>query len=554
MALTKLQRQRSWRATLEKDPKRLARVRKNKAKASRKHAAKVRAHKLTTRLNQSPPKIAKYKPCNDVKELAKWARTYLVIPPGHPNSGQPLEIPKFALKFLKKALKRRESLLSVARKNAKSAIIAVYLLARLAPTSPFNQPGYRAGVVSVTAQKAGELWLQMRDLTLAAQDNAIREDMKFLQSGPRRVESSTGRVEFLSADKSSGHASGFDDAIIDEIGLLEERNRALVQGMRTAVLAKNGRTISISIWGFGPYCRELELRAKNDKQTYVKVYRAPKKCELDDPAAIRAANPAIADGVLTLKAILHQAQIATTAAAEEASYRALNLNQPGYGDSQETLLTVTEFNGALRQGLPQRDGPYFLGIDRGESDSLSACFAYWPETGRAEYRAIIGGKLTIQQREKRDGLPYRNAIAVGECWHDAAAVPDFQDFLSRCLGEWGQPRKVALDSYRKQDTGETLEKAGIPNDKTDWVISGPKGMDQDIRAARRLFRLGDVRLIEPSSLLAHNVAVSVIERTKFGNLIMTKLGKHSRIDICSAMILSIGLADREPMQAPLKVY
>ena len=40
-----------------------------------------------------------------------------------------------------------------------------------------------------------------------------------------------GRVDILSADKSAGHASGYDDSLIDEIGLLAERDRDLVSGM-----------------------------------------------------------------------------------------------------------------------------------------------------------------------------------------------------------------------------------------------------------------------------------------------------------------------------------
>ena len=36
------------------------------------------------------------------------------------------------------------------------------------------------------------------------------------------------RGDFLAADKSTGHAVGADLALVDELGLLEERNRGLV--------------------------------------------------------------------------------------------------------------------------------------------------------------------------------------------------------------------------------------------------------------------------------------------------------------------------------------
>ena len=63
--------------------------------------------------------------------LAEWARTTLKVPPGHPAAGEPLELPEFGIRFLADAMGANESLLSVARKNAKSAVIAVYLLWQL---------------------------------------------------------------------------------------------------------------------------------------------------------------------------------------------------------------------------------------------------------------------------------------------------------------------------------------------------------------------------------------------------------------------------------------
>ena len=68
-------------------------------------------------------------------------------------------------------------------------------------------------------------------------------------------ESPTGTVDILSADKSAGHASGFDDALIDELGLLGERDRALVNGLRTSTSAKDGRFLAISIMGDAPFTR-----------------------------------------------------------------------------------------------------------------------------------------------------------------------------------------------------------------------------------------------------------------------------------------------------------
>ena len=93
---------------------------------------------------------AKAAPCPDwpddpARALAEWSAATLKVPPGHPLAGEPMALPEFGRLFFEGALRPEvsEALLCVGRKNAKSAIVAVYLLARLA--GPLRTAGYRAG-------------------------------------------------------------------------------------------------------------------------------------------------------------------------------------------------------------------------------------------------------------------------------------------------------------------------------------------------------------------------------------------------------------------------
>ena len=91
---------------------------------------RVRKHRAAKKVTTAPSSAPLPEPA-DADSLAEWSRENLVIPPGHPLAGQPLELPPYGVDFLRDALTVPESLLSIARKNAKSAIIAVYLLGRL---------------------------------------------------------------------------------------------------------------------------------------------------------------------------------------------------------------------------------------------------------------------------------------------------------------------------------------------------------------------------------------------------------------------------------------
>lgn len=104
--------------------------------------------------------------------VASWSESELVVPPGHPKAGEPFRLPEYGVRFLSEALVSREALLCVGRKNAKSAIIAVLLLAYLA--GPLRSMGWRAGVCSVTKDKAGELRKQAKGIAEAVRPGSCQ--------------------------------------------------------------------------------------------------------------------------------------------------------------------------------------------------------------------------------------------------------------------------------------------------------------------------------------------------------------------------------------------
>ena len=78
----------------------------------------------------------------------------------------------------------------------------------------------------------------------------------------------------LAADASAGHSSGYDLALVDEIGLLKERDRSLISGLRSSVSAKGGKFVSLSVRGSGPFIPEI-LKRRGDPALRVHLYEAP---------------------------------------------------------------------------------------------------------------------------------------------------------------------------------------------------------------------------------------------------------------------------------------
>ena len=168
----------------------------------------------------------------DTGIFAQWAEGLTI--PTSLLTGRKFQLHDFQRQFLSNAMADgiRESALCIARKNGKTALIALLLLSHL--VGPFNRRNWRAICVSLTGQLAGELRIQMTEIAeanglLTPQDGGKADRLVFRQSPlPGFATGDEGaRVDFLNADKSSGHAVGADLVVFDESGLLTERKRQL---------------------------------------------------------------------------------------------------------------------------------------------------------------------------------------------------------------------------------------------------------------------------------------------------------------------------------------
>ena len=225
-------------------------------------------------------------PADPGAALCEWARGALIVPPGHPKAGERFELPPYLAAFFADALAvdTHEAALIIARKNAKSAGVAALLLAYL--VGPLRREGWRCGVASLSREKAGELRSQVEAIASASG----LEGVQFWKRGAPSITTEGGSIDVLSADRNAGAASSYDLAIVDELGLLGEKDRPLVNSMRSSVSAKRGKFLSLSVWGDGPFCGEI-VKRRDDPGVAVHLFQPSPDCALDSEAAWHAANP-----------------------------------------------------------------------------------------------------------------------------------------------------------------------------------------------------------------------------------------------------------------------
>ena len=499
-----------------------------------------RARKAAERVHQiggGPVAVAVVDHGDPVAVLAAWAAETLIVPPGHPRAGEPMALPDFAVAWLRASWDAHESALSTARKNAKSAIAAVLALGYL--VGPLRRPGWRGAVASLDKGKAGELRRQVAEI---AQASGL--DVKVRRSPyPGAIESSTGSLDTLSADRTAGHASGYDLVIVDETGLFPLRSRELLAGLRSSVSARGGRVRHISIRGDSPLFREIL-----ENPTVVShAYSAPDKCALDDEAAWRAANP----GLGTIKSVAYmREEVARVAgvASDEPSFRALDLNL-AIAPTREMVCTPSDLEACFVDVAEYR-GRVFVGVDIGEASSGTAAVAYWPDTGALRTWLAFGDVPDLAARARRDGADYGEMARRGELRTYHGRTVPVSEFVLQVEADLdgADVRTAVADGYR---CGELLDCCPWPLE----VVrsgTGPSG-SASVRSFQRAVLTRTIATVKNYSL-ANAIAESTLRRDANGNPALDKARSAGRIDVLSAAVLAVGEAALCPPSPPMTVY
>lgn len=488
------------------------------------------------------PRVVRPKVESTPAAVARWAAERLVVPPGHPAAGRPFSLPPWQLAIIRDCLTCRETCLCVARKNGKSALVAVLVLAYLC--GPLRRPGWRCGVLSANRGKAGELLRQIGDIASASN----LQGLTFRRSpwpGKVIAVDTDSTVEIEGASEASGHSAGYDLSIIDEIGLLQERHRPMVAGMRSAVSARDGRFLTLSIHGSGPFVDEILGRPRAAGKLAVHHYRADPDLPIDDPKNWKMANP----GLGSIKATAYmrdESARVLLVPSDQASFRAHDLNLPGE-PAAELVCSVEAWRRCETGDLPGRDGPCTIGLDLGAHRSLTSAAAYWPSSGRLDIWSAVGDQPKLAARARADGAGslYERAVDRADLTILSGSLTPVGPFLARLRADLGgvQVAVAGADGYRRAELEHHLSDLGI-GWRMVWRGGGVRSAEDaahDIGEFQRAVDGGRLRT-RPNVLMAAAMGQATVVRDSRGHPTMLgKARKNARIDCLSASVIAVGL-------------
>lgn len=473
--------------------------------------------------------------------LERWC----VTPDGE-HVGKPLMLADYQKRFIRDVYDNeagtRRAILSIARKNGKSALLSGLILAHLVGPEAKQNAQLISGAMS-RDQSALVFNLASKMVQLSPKLSSI---VRIIPSGKRLIGLPLN-TEFkaLAADGKTAHGLSPLFAVLDETGQVRGPQSDFIDAITTSqgahaaplliVISTQAANDSdlLSVW-------IDDAKASKDPRIVAHIYEAPKGCDLLDESAWKAANPAL--GLFrSLDDLKEQMTQAQRMPSMENSARNLLLNQ--------RISTVSPFispgvwNSCAGQVLPFGDAPVYCGLDLSARCDLTALVIIGKIAGTWH---VVTHAWTPEQgledRSKRDRSPYSTWHRQGYLHSTPGATIDYEfvatDMAAILSGL--NVQCIAFDRWRIDLLKKELDKIGsdlplIPHGQ------GFKDMSVSLDALEAELLNGRVAH-GGHPVLSMAAANAVVVRDPAGGRKLDKSKATGRIDPLQAMAQAFGAA------------
>lgn len=490
-------------------------------------------------------------------DVIAFIEYFLVIPEGS-HVGRPVTLRPWQKDILRQIYDSptRQIIISLGRKNGKTALVAMILLAHLiGPEARRNAQIYSAAQsrdqASIVFGLASKMVRLSKELN-TPENVVIRDTAKELYS-PR-----TGvRYRALSADATTAY--GFSPVLVihDELGQVRGERSELYDALETAMGAQD-EPLSIVISTQAPTAIDLlsklidDTKIGADPKQKVVLFAADEGEGLGDEKAWRKANPALGD-FLNIEEIRGMAARAGRMPSFESSFRNLHLNQRVAALNQLFPLSVWEANGQPADLSAFDDGPVYGGLDLSGSQDLTALVLVAQSAGVWHvWPHFWTPAATLRDRAVRDRAPYDAWVDRGLMTSVPGVTVDY-GFVAKRLAEISSHcdlKVVKYDRWRIELLKSALSSIGA-NIPLEEAGQGYKDMSPAIDALETV-ALQTKMAHGNHPVLSWNAANAVITTDPAGNRKFDKAKTTGRIDGMPALAMAIGAATSRIAEPEIK--
>ena len=446
----------------------------------------------------------------------------------------------------------RRAVLSIARKNGKTALIAALVLVHLVgPEAIQNGEIYSAANDREQAAQVFKVARQMVDA-----DPDLAAIVKSVPSTKTLVCYGNGSFyRAVSAEAGTKHGLNPTVAIFDE--LAQAKNRDLYDVLDTSMGARaEPLFITISTQSNDPEHILSKLiddgLSGADPTTVCHLYAADEECDLLDEKAWKKANPALGD-FRSYEDLAVLARKAVRMPAEEPKFRNLYLNQRVAPHA--SLIARADWVGVQGDARWADGERVYLALDLSAKTDLTALVGVSADEKSRARAWFWKPEDLLDDHERRDRVPYRQWVADG--WIEAtpgraihpravaqriAEVSGQYEVVGLAYDRWQIDHLlrefdgVGLQAHKDGDEGDGLRL--VP-----WG-QGFKDMSPAIDALETAVMQGE--LVQPGNpVLTWNMANAIATMDPAGGRKLDKAKARFRIDGAVALSMAEGLKARE---------
>lgn len=479
------------------------------------------------------------------EKAAEFIERYCRVPEGK-LVGQPIVLTDEQRDWLRQIYDSptRRFILSMARKNAKTAFSAFLLLLHLCGhEAKANSQLYS---VAQSRDQAAVLFALAAKIVRMSPD--LRSVVTIRDTKKELVCPELGTIyRALSAEASTAYGLSPAFAVHDELGQVRGPRFELYEAIESAAAAQE-EPLSIIISTQAPTDADLlsilidDAKTGRDPRTKLVLYTADESLDPFSDEAIRQANPHF-DIFMNQAEVRDQAEAARRMPSAENSYRNLILNQRVNMVNPFISREVWESCSGQPEEEAFAHGPVYLGLDLSVRNDLTALIAVAEADGAWHVRPFFFAPLNgIEERSRRDRTPYDLWAQQGWLEATPGSTVDYELVAQRMLdlADRYNVVKVAFDRYRMKELEACLSRLGreLPLEPfgQGYISMAPALDATEAELLNGRMRHGG------HPVLRMNAVNAVVTKDPAGNRKLDKSKATGRIDGMVALVMAMAVA------------
>ena len=469
--------------------------------------------------------------------------------------GQPIVLEAFQKKFICDVYDNphgtHTAILSIARKNGKTALIAGILLAHLiGPEAVLNSQIVSGALSRDQASIVFKLAVKMINL------NEDLQGLVHIIPSTKTLIGLARNVEFmaLSAEGKTTHGLSPILAILDETGQVQGPQDDFVDAVVTAQGAHDAPLLMVistqaatdadllSIW------IDDALKGE-DPKTVCHLYSTPIEKDILSKAAWKLSNPAL--GKFRSESDMQKlAEKASRMPSAENTFRNLNLNQRV--STVSPFIAKQTWDSCLGELPPIYEcDEVWAGLDLSARTDLTACVFLGKKANKFyAYPFVWTPEVGLMDRAKRDRVPYDVWERQGFLFTTPGATVDYE-YVAKHIGEIASDVKilhaVAFDRWRIDVFKKDCEKLGL---ELPLVPFGQGFKDMSPALDTLEAELLNARIVQDGNpALSLAAANAVVVKDPAGGRKLDKSKATNRIDPMVALAMACGVSNFEEVKA-----